>query len=230
MFSSIARAYDLLHPPAERLARIGPALSAWCGPADQVLELACGTGAVAVHLAEALPTRQVTACDLSPSMLAQARLHPRVAYQLGDMRRPPAGPYARALILGNSLNLLPDQAAVGECLKALQAVLAPAGRLLIQLANPDAAAWREPRLIQKQAEGLVATKSLVPWQGRHLLTLSWAAADGCGAEAQVLLDLRPADLEPLLAAAGFSGWSFLGDLGGTPYEAGASPDLVVEAW
>jgi SAM-dependent methyltransferase len=227
-----AAAYDLLHPPEARWAREGAHLCAWAGDAIRVLELACGTGAVAAGLAR--PGRTVVATDLSPAMIARARAaHQGVEFAVGDLRRPPAGPFGRMLVLGNSLNLLPDRAAVAEALAALRAVAAPGGRLLLQLANPDGPRYREPRLVQRSADHdgrpLVAVKSLVPAAGGRLLTLSWHDGRDGGADSAWLLDLRPAELEQALRAAGWSAWSLHGGLDFARFDPAASDDLVVDA-
>jgi SAM-dependent methyltransferase len=239
-FNRIAAAYDLLSPPGERLAREGAALAAWAGSARRVLELACGTGAHAAFLAGSAK-RKVVACDLSRSMIAQAKgkhTHRGLRFAVADMRQPPAGPFDRAMILGNSLNLLPDRAAVAVCLAAVRAVLAPGGSFLLQVINPDNERHRQPRLTVRSGavEGreLAAVKSLSPHGDRHLLSLSsfthgangvWESAS----ETSVLLDLRHDELDLLLAEAGFPTRRWRGGMDGSAFDPVASPDLVVEA-
>lgn len=229
-----AEAYDLLHPPAARLARDGAHLAAWTAGAGAVLELACGTGAVAAFLAARPGGGRVAASDLSPAMIAHARARhgdAPVAWSVGDMRAPPAGPADAVLVLGNSLNLLPDRAAVRDALAAIRAAGRPGCRLLLQVINPAAPRYREPVLVRRQASvgGLVAVKSLVPAGDGHLLTLSWRAGAACGAEAMPLLDLGPGDIKQALAAAGWCSWSYHGGLDLAAYDPDASADLVVQA-
>jgi release factor glutamine methyltransferase len=61
----------------------------------QILDVGTGTGCIAISLALALPTAQVTALDISPGALALARsnaerLGARVQFRQGDFLSPPA--------------------------------------------------------------------------------------------------------------------------------------------
>ncbi|MGW4565726.1 class I SAM-dependent methyltransferase [Streptomyces sp. NPDC004561] len=71
-FDELAESYD--HRHHEEIAR---ALIAWVapGPAEAVADVACGAGAVALHLAETRPgtAQAVLAVDLSPGMVAAGR-------------------------------------------------------------------------------------------------------------------------------------------------------------
>ena len=58
---------------------------------EHVLDVACGTGAVAIPLSGRLPDGKITAIDLSPGMLSQARLRAElekrfnIDFEQGDM-------------------------------------------------------------------------------------------------------------------------------------------------
>ena len=62
---------------------------------EHILDVACGTGATAIPLAGRLPDGRVTAIDLSPGMLAQARKRAEteksfnIDFKLGDMTAVP---------------------------------------------------------------------------------------------------------------------------------------------
>jgi SAM-dependent methyltransferase len=146
--ATIAARYDAAVPlePSEvefylELARTAESLDL------RTLELACGTGRVAIPLAR--EGIRITGIDASPEMLARARLKgeglDNVEWREGDMRTfdlgeqfgfayIPAGTFA--------LNLMvEDQAA---CLERLRSHLAPGGRLAFDLGNfdiVDAARW-----------------------------------------------------------------------------------------
>ncbi len=241
-FDPVAAAYDILSDPAKRIDREGDFLRELAGR-GRVLDLACATGVHAECLARAGAT--VTACDLSPAMIqvAQAkRTHARVRYLVRDMRAPPPGPFDLLLCIGNSLNMLPDPADVDRTLRAARSMLAPQGRLLLHVINPDAAVHRSPKLTHK--EGSVAAhtvrvvKSMVPTPTGRLVTVSTFfrpvggdAPSGweCKASGQVLLDLTRADLEKTLAQAGFTRLAWYGGLDGCTFAGKESADLVVVA-
>ena len=62
---------------------------------EHVLDVACGTGAVAIPLSGRLPDGKVTAIDLSPGMLSQAKIHAEsekrfnINFKQGDMTAVP---------------------------------------------------------------------------------------------------------------------------------------------
>jgi len=152
-FDDLAQVYDILADPESRLDREGPFLVRWAGGGARVLDLACGTGAHAAYLARA--GCRVTACDLSAGMIARAmqeRSHPGVRHEVRDLRRPPDGPFDRVLVIGNSLNLLPSRNEVTAALASIRRVLAPGGRLLLQVLNPRARVHREPRIVVRRGE------------------------------------------------------------------------------
>lgn len=239
MFDAIACAYDLLAANPERQRREGPFLERWAGSGTRILDLACGTGVHAALLA-ASAGRRITAVDLSPAMLArarEARPHPAITWLPGDMRAPPAGPFERVMILGNSLNLLPDRQAVAATLTALRGALMPEGRLLVQVVDPCHPRHQETRQVVKRGvmDGvdLTMVKTLVPQDGATLLSLAVYARHGDGAvstggEQAVLLDLDGEGLEALCVQAGFTALQRYGGLDGSPYAPGMSGDVVVD--
>ncbi len=242
MFNAIALAYDLLAADPARLARELPFLERRIPAGSRVLDLACGTGVHAAALARY--GCLVTASDLSPEMLAVGRArrdHPALVWHAGDLRQPPAGPFDRVLILGNSLNLLPGRPAVGEALRAIHNVLVPGGLLVVQIINQHPTRIREPRQLVRQAtvegDGLVIVKSLVPHPAGTLLSLTahrhrperddqaghWTHAS----DHAVLLDLTATELDALVDAAGYTVSERLGDLSGSAYDPAHAADLVL---
>jgi len=241
-FVRSADTYDLLSPPEARLPREREFLLHWAGAGVRVLELACGPGAHAHALAGAgVPGRRVLATDLSPAMVQKAAQTYKVhglEYRMADMLAPPEGPFDRVFILGNSLNLLPDEARVGEALAALRRVMAPGASLLLQGLNPAAAGALLPKQVVKTArrEGveILVVKSLVPHQGRRALTLSSFQVDGgkrweSASETAILLDLGAARLGDLLGSAGFERLEWYGGMDRSPFVEPQSVDWVVVA-
>lgn len=107
--------------------------------AGSVLEVACGTGRVALRMAAAgIP---VTGIDLSPELLAVARTkttgeNPR--WLEGDMRTFQAGEqYDLAIIPGHSFQFILTPADQLACLLNIRRHLHPGGRLIIHLDHQD---------------------------------------------------------------------------------------------
>ncbi|HEY6057148.1 MAG TPA: class I SAM-dependent methyltransferase, partial [Candidatus Limnocylindrales bacterium] len=112
-----------------------------------VLELATGTGRLAIPLAEA--GHAVTGVDLDPAMLDRARARadasPDVARRphwveadLVGLRLPGAGTFGLAFIALNSLLVLPTRAAQRAALQTLADHLAPGGLAVVDVWIPDA--------------------------------------------------------------------------------------------
>jgi SAM-dependent methyltransferase len=231
--------YDAFSGGDKRLAREGPfllnALSR--APLRRVLDLACGTGIHALFLAE--HGAEVTACDLSPEMIRRAqaaRPHPRVAYEVADMRTPPPGPFGLALCLGNSLSLLPARADLHACLKSTAAVLPPDGCVVLQLLNYANPALREPRQRTETAafDGgeVLARKTFTPEDGHTTLLLEYTVRrsggpDQAAVETVTLCHWSLEDLRDAAHAAGLAVEMVQGDFAETPYDPERSNDLVV---
>lgn len=135
-----------------------------------MLELACGTGRLLLPLAAG--GAQVTGVDVSPAMLAladekvkAAGLGKRVRLVQGDMRTVDLGRRYGLVIVGlNSLMHLETQAAQLEALSNAARHLAPGGRLVVDLFNPEVA------LPDAQQEGQLFLHCLkVLPDGTHLL-------------------------------------------------------------
>jgi SAM-dependent methyltransferase len=141
--AALARLYDL------DLADDPGDLDLYLALADRaegpVLELAVGTGRLAIPLAEA--GHLVTGVDIDPAMLARART--RVRGNAGEDRltlieadivglRLPAGPtFGLAFIALNSLLTLPTRAGQRAALKTLADHLLPGGLAVVDVWLPD---------------------------------------------------------------------------------------------
>lgn len=111
------------------------------------LDVACGTGDLAIRTALAIPTANVRGIDVSEQMLAIARsrllpaLHSRVTFESGDLARLAAASASVDVVTaGYAIRNAPDpRAALGE----LARVLRPGGRLyLLEFFRPADAVWR----------------------------------------------------------------------------------------
>ncbi|MBA2701567.1 MAG: class I SAM-dependent methyltransferase [Chloroflexi bacterium] len=112
-----------------------------------ILELAVGSGRVAVPLAAA--GHPVTGVDLDPAMLARARRRAASAgiepdqLQLVEanvvgLELPDAGRFSLALIALNSIMLLADRSAQRAAIQTLASHLAPGGLAVVDVWLPDA--------------------------------------------------------------------------------------------
>jgi SAM-dependent methyltransferase len=145
--AALARLYDL------DLAEDPGDLDLYLALADRaegpVLELAVGTGRLAIPLAEA--GHRVTGVDLDPAMLERARTRAaasqttaaadRLTFVEADivgLRLPDAGRFGLAFIALNSLLALRSRAAQRAALRALADHLAPGGLAVVDVWLPDA--------------------------------------------------------------------------------------------
>lgn len=142
--AALARLYDLdlVDDPGD--------LDLYLALADRtdgpILELAVGTGRLAVPLAEA--GHDVTGIDLDRAMLDRARARAEragvverlelVEADLVDVRLPTAGRFGLAFLALNSLLVLPTRAAQRAALRTLAAHLAPDGVAAVDVWIPDA--------------------------------------------------------------------------------------------
>ena len=138
-----------------------------------ILELAAGTGRIAMPLAAA--GHRVTAVDFDPAMLERARDRVRVAGRaaadriefveadLLGLELPAAGDYRLAFIALNSLFLLASRSAQREAFVTMARHLAPGGLAVVDVWLPDAddLARFDGRLILEYERVDPASKNLV---------------------------------------------------------------------
>ena len=171
-----------------------------------MVELACGTGRIAVPVAEA--GIRVIGVDGSRGMLEVAReravaagVEGLVDLRLGDMREPPVTErVSLALIPFRSLLHMTTEADRERALRAVHALLLPGGRLIFDVFAPSAddveathGRWleREPEIFER-----------ADWdQGERTLTLS--VRRGEAASTMLLAWLAPIEWRRLLERAGF---------------------------
>ncbi|WP_242423861.1 class I SAM-dependent methyltransferase, partial [Frankia sp. EI5c] len=163
VFERAARDYDADIHGVPFFRPLGRTLVSAAGirPGDDVVDLACGRGAVLFPAAAATgPTGTVRAFDLAPTMVeltatdAEARSLPWVDVTVADAMRPPVEPHSADVVLcGMGLFLLPDPAAA---LARWRGLLRPGGRLAVSVFGAPDPLWDRPDYPLRRATGLGA--------------------------------------------------------------------------
>ncbi|MDY7107987.1 MAG: class I SAM-dependent methyltransferase [Planctomycetota bacterium] len=214
-FDRIARAYDLLVNEPKRWANEAPTLRRWLESASEgrrrVLDMGCGTGFHARHLAAHL-NAAVVGADPSAAMLAVAARKEhgdRVRWVNAGAATPPPGPFDLILLLGNTLSLLASPA---ESLGALRRVAADEARLAIQTLDYEALRAAGPSHLKREGDGVSIEKQLTPLAPSEpaaaTLRIIVREADG-----ELLDELTEALIDhptpALVDAADAAGWTLL---------------------
>jgi SAM-dependent methyltransferase len=179
-YAALAPAYDLLtadyaYGPwlaaLERLAlRHGLA-------GRRLLDVGCGTGKSFIPLLER--GFDVTACDISPEMVAEARHKAagRAELHVADMRRLPVfGEFDLITCLDDAINHLLGRDELADAFDCLRANLAPSGLLVFDV-NTLAAYSEIPDVVVEDDERLIC------WRGKL------AELTAPGEEAEVVIDV-----------------------------------------
>jgi ubiquinone/menaquinone biosynthesis C-methylase UbiE len=239
-----ARRYDCL---TAALAGAGPVefyrkLAQQCG--DPVLELACGTGRIAIPLAESGAI--VVGLDQSRDMLRLARQKARqasceVTWVNADMRRfSLKRRFALIFVATNSfLHLLSSQD-IEACLTSVRKHLWPSGRFIVDVFNPSIAllnrdpAQRFPVIAYNDPETgarVVVTKMTRYDKATQVNHEIWHFRDeASGREDEVTLNLRmlfPQEFDSLLHYNGFQIDHKYGDYEGGAFTGSSNKQIVV---
>lgn len=209
-----------------------------------LLDLACGTGEHAAALTEA--GFELTALDISPGMLARAReAFPHIPLVNADMAHSPlapAGSFAGAYCLGNSLAILLEDEQIRSTLAALRAALAAGAPFLIQILNytriRELGIRHLPLNFRPSDDGeILYLRILDPIDDRRIrfevLSLERQPPEGesriVAVNSRIMRSLREEEVSSFLREAGFEEVTLLGDFAGAPYEPLESNDLIVVA-
>ncbi len=193
-FEHVARAYDLLINEERRWERERPILQHWINQATipnsrslHLLDLGCGTGFHARHIAKdakdpafAEMEFHIIGCDPSTAMLQVAADKPggeQVLWHEGSAESPPKGTFDLVLLLGNTLSLLQDPAAM---FAAVAGVMRPGGLLVMQTLNYDVLRDNGQSVVCKENDELQIKKTLTPL----------AAETGFGARLQIQIQVK----------------------------------------
>ncbi len=142
-YQALARVYDRLMDEDERRLWIQSTLTlmkdAGVSPPDAVADLACGTGALSIPLAQA--GYRVTALDINEQMLTQARQKAAglpVAWVCQDMTRLALHrPVAAVNCACDGVNYLTNPQAVARCFEAVYRALRPGGFFVFDVSTEE---------------------------------------------------------------------------------------------
>lgn len=204
------------------------------------IDAGCGTGFHALLLAQ-LGVR-VTAVDLSPEMLARlsdnagaAHLHVQtVQARLQELPAKVPGAVDAVVCMGNTLAHLLTRDGLEETLRGFAALIRPGGVLFLQVLNYDRILSRRERVQNVREENGVIFVRFYDFE-EHLLRFNILRLEKKGPEIRPRLssiELRPvlrAELEELLASAGFGDRKVFGDITMQKFNLATSSDLVVLA-
>lgn len=133
--------YDLVHgefAPPKTLAFYEKQISLYGAP---VLELACGTGAYLIPLAE--KGIEISGIDLSGEMLKKAKEKAALRNITIDIQKEDIRDFSLnrkfplILLLGNSLQHLTTREDIEKCLSSVRKHLTPRGRFIVEVFNPS---------------------------------------------------------------------------------------------
>jgi SAM-dependent methyltransferase len=197
-----------------------------------VLELAVGSGRLAVPLARAGAPRgvSVTGIDASAEMLARLHAHDPdglVAACAGDMVADlPAGPFTLAFVAYNSLFNLTAAGAHAACFAAVAARLTPGGRFVVEAFVPDTRRDGDHVAVRTLAADRVVleiTRHRAAEQSADGQFVEFAGAPGAAATVRLrpwsIRYATPAQLDDYAAAAGFVLEQRWEDFTGEPFTA-----------
>jgi len=208
-----------------------------------ILELACGTGRIAIPLAR--DGHAVTGVDVSASMLRYARDKARAAgvhvrWILADGRALALrARFGLILLPFNSLAHFHDAESIGACLSTARCHLAPDGRFVVDMFNPRfdylmrrpedrhfVARYEDP----DSGQPVLVTETSTYDRASQIIHNRWHFRVGDGAEEVVPLNMRvffPQELDAMLRCADFVIEAKYGDYGWTPFSSAAEKQLIV---
>ena len=219
------------------------------GAGGRILELGAGSGRLTISLAR--DGHEVVAVDRSPGMLGKLRARvaalpapvaARITIVEGDLRDfAVAGRFPLVVAAFNVLEHLYTRGEVGACLARVAAHLAPGGGFAFDVQMPDLA-W----LLRDPNKRWARTRFKDPTTGRAtyystnhdydpvgqiaLIRLYYEPADGKGPTRIVKLSQRkffPAELEALVAHAGFRVAERYGDFAWQPLDSSAESQVLI---
>jgi SAM-dependent methyltransferase len=172
----------------------------------RILELACGTGILAIHLARS--GHAVVGIDLSPEMIAIAREKGQhvngVEFTVADMRNPNLSPgFDAALCMFDSLNYLLTPKDVLEVLTSVSSMLQKHGVFIFDFNRPLIYSAHNGETVKKQTEGGTLLMDLHYEATQRIARTVFRFPDG-DMETHTQRAYEMSEIAPLLTAANLS--------------------------
>jgi ubiquinone/menaquinone biosynthesis C-methylase UbiE len=207
--------------------------------AESVLDLGCGTGALALRIA-AETGAEVTALDPATAMLDIARTRPgaeRVDWVCADARNIVLGRrYDLIVMTGHAFQVFLSADDRAQCLATIARHLAPDGRFVFDSRNPARREWEDwrPGLSHRHFDdpelGRVAAWNDVDWDDQRQVVTYETVYRTCDTGQEYRAASRIAfpgleDLSQQIAAAGLQVECWYGDWSGAPLDTD-SPEFI----
>jgi D-alanine-D-alanine ligase len=191
-------------------------------PPVRILDLACGQGRHTIELARR--GYQVTGVDLSTYLLDVAAARARAAkvtmrFVHGDMREPiRGGRFDAALSLFTSFGYFVDEADDRKVLRSAASMLAPSGRLLLEVLNGERERENfEPRQWFSVGKTAVMEERQLDQAGRRLVVQRTVSTPNARqTDVHAIRIYSGAEVDTALHEAGFNDVRLYGDWNGEP--------------
>jgi SAM-dependent methyltransferase len=214
-----------------------------------LLELGCGTGTIAIALAQTMAERsgsrglRVVGVDESPAMLRVARSRaPELEWIEGDMRDPPVdGPFDLVICPFNTLQLLLEGADLSATFRAVRRLLAADGTFAFDLYQPNIEYLetsqdnRMARAVDNQhGERLEIREDTAYDDSSRVLTVDWRLVKAADPEAPPIATTRyfvrqyfPEDIDRALDEGGLRADERYGDFDRSQFGPAAKKQILV---
>ncbi|HEX8396461.1 MAG TPA: class I SAM-dependent methyltransferase [Pyrinomonadaceae bacterium] len=234
--------YDLVHgefAPPETLAFYEDKIALYGSP---VLELACGSGAYVIPLAE--KGVDVVGIDISDEMLSRAKEKAAARNVSLDLRKGDIRDFELnqkfplILLLGNSLQHLLTREDVEKCFAAVKQHLTPNGRFIIEVFNPSLKILTRPadeNVLDSEYETEAGKMTLIGRVNYDAATqinhIAWIYQNVMTGKSKhfsfAMRQFFPQEFDALLHYNGFQIEQKFGNRDGSPFESSSLRQIVV---